>query len=306
MHSIERTFCTADATVHGTIRLGSLRSGQLYTDEDLDLLNSLLLAAEQQLERLALNHSVEEQRIEAERKAELFAMKSFFINGVTHDLKTPLTSIRMFANLLQQRTTNETELKYLDIIDGESERLLRMIDQALAYAKIEGGGMVYRQRPYDLVLLVKTAVQMLRYQLTIHEFTVSEQYCMQAVSNVDADALTNCVLNLLSNAMKYSTTDRRIEVTVTQTSNEASIVVADHGIGIKGTDRIDLPAIHPRSRYVRDCLRWYRIGTSARSACRSGQRWASPRIKQRWCRIALYDDVSSFVKRYLAVCTVRK
>jgi signal transduction histidine kinase len=229
---IRREFAANSGVYRGSIRLGPLRSGQLYTDEDTHLLDNMLLLVEQQLDRFALHRSAELQRAEAERQAELHALKSFFLSGVTHDLKTPLTSIRMFANLLRDQANGHVNQRYFEIIEGEADRLTRLIDQVLDYAKVERGTMQYQQRRCDVVPVVRDAVQVIHYQLSMNGFTVTERFCESAVCNIAPDALMNCVINLLSNSMKYSAADRSIIITIECANGMALISVEDHGIGI--------------------------------------------------------------------------
>jgi signal transduction histidine kinase len=167
------------------------------------------------------------------RTAEL---RSHFVANVSHELKTPLTAIRMFAETLalgrpaDEHTTNE----YLQTIVNESERLSRLVDNVLDFSRIERGKKIYSMQRVSLPKVVRSAARAMQYPLTQAGFTLdmSVDETLPAIL-ADADAVEQAVLNLLTNAIKYSGDARRIELRLRRIGEEAAIDVTDVGIGIR-------------------------------------------------------------------------
>jgi signal transduction histidine kinase len=167
-------------------------------------------------------------------------MRSQFVSSVSHELKTPLTSIRMFAELLQIRGSDDsrTHEEYLNTIVNESERLTRLLNNVLDFSKIEHGQKDYRLEPTRLEEVVYSAARIMEYPLAEQGFDlrVHVETGLPPV-NADKDALKQAVLNLLTNAMKYSGKSRAIEVRVGPQNGNAMIQVADHGLGIPESEQ---------------------------------------------------------------------
>jgi signal transduction histidine kinase len=174
------------------------------------------------------------------REIEVAEMRSHFVASVSHELKTPLTAIRMFAETLAMgRATDErTRTEYLQTVVNESERLSRLVDNVLDFSRIERGKKIYRMQSVSLPEIVRAAARAMQYPLTQEGFTlnVSIDELFPAV-RADADALEQAVLNLLANAMKYSGDAREIDLCLEHSETEAVIKVVDRGIGISPEDQ---------------------------------------------------------------------
>ncbi|HEY2382765.1 MAG TPA: HAMP domain-containing sensor histidine kinase [Terriglobia bacterium] len=174
------------------------------------------------------------------REIEVAEMRSHFVASVSHELKTPLTAIRMFAETLAMgRATDErTRSEYLQTVVNESERLSRLVDNVLDFSRIERGKKIYRMQPVSLPEIVRAAAKTMQYPLTQQGFalTVSIEEQFPAV-RADADALEQAILNLLANALKYSGDAREIELHLDHSKTDAIIKVVDRGIGIAGEDQ---------------------------------------------------------------------
>jgi signal transduction histidine kinase len=174
------------------------------------------------------------------RDLQMAEMRSHFVASVSHELKTPLTAIRMFAETLVLGRAREegTRAEYLETIMNESERLARLVDNVLDFSKIEQGKKIYRMRQVALPDVVRAAARAMQYPLEQQGFklNVSISDDLPAVS-ADSDALEQAILNLLSNAMKYSGSSRQIELCCARNNGNAVIAVTDHGIGIAPQDR---------------------------------------------------------------------
>jgi two-component system, OmpR family, phosphate regulon sensor histidine kinase PhoR len=169
------------------------------------------------------------------RETELADLRSQFVAHVSHELRTPLTSIQMFAETLALGRVQDPEKQreYLQTIARESERLARLVDQVLAFSKIEQGRGNYRMQSTALVPIVEAAVRAVGPSLAQQGFTLRRNYCGTApIVRADADALEQAILNLLTNAMKYSDNSRDIELRLCQSADDAIVEVLDQGIGV--------------------------------------------------------------------------
>jgi len=189
------------------------------------------------------------------RTATLARLQTDFVNKVSHDLRTPLTGIRMFVDtlLLGRARGEESTRECLQSIHAETERLTAMIDRLLEWGKMEAGKRLYEPALHEVREIVDGALAALAPQLqeTPAAVEVEVPAGLPRVS-VDLDAMTEALLNLLQNAHKYSGDDRRIAVRCGQARREVTIAVADHGPGV------------PKAEHKRVFEKFYR-GTENRS-----------------------------------------
>jgi signal transduction histidine kinase len=173
------------------------------------------------------------------REIRLADMRSQFVSSVSHELKTPLTAIRMFAETLQiGATDSKTHDEYLETIVNESERLTRLLNNVLDFSRIERGQKTYAMEPTPLQDVVQSAVRTMQYPLSEKGFVLNIDVC-ESIPPVDADrdAIQQAILNLLTNAMKYSGKRRDIELRLCPENGSALIEVTDHGIGIPESEQ---------------------------------------------------------------------
>ncbi|MGE0709438.1 MAG: sensor histidine kinase [Planctomycetota bacterium] len=170
-------------------------------------------------------------------------LKSDFVSNVTHELKTPLTSIRMFIEtLLLGRVEDEEEAREcLTVMERETRRLTRLIEQLLVFSRIESRKWRVRFSSEDPRELVREAIKVLADQLhTTPEELGIEVVAVQDLPRVAVDhfAFVEALLNLLHNAWKYSPNpDRTVRVVITQRRRELEIAVEDNGMGVPWGDR---------------------------------------------------------------------
>ena len=167
------------------------------------------------------------------REMRVAEMRSQFVSSVSHELKTPLTAIRMFAEtLLLGRSRPEIREEYLETIVNESERLTRLVNDVLDFSKIEQGKKTYRFEPLSLEPIVHDAIKAMQYPAGQQGFDLRVHIDDRPSINADADGIRQAILNLLSNAMKYSGDSRVIELRLGRNDTSAVISVTDRGIGI--------------------------------------------------------------------------
>jgi signal transduction histidine kinase len=166
----------------------------------------------------------------------LAQQKTSFVASVSHELKTPLTSIRMFAEMLRdgRQTDAGKQKQYLDIMTAEAERLTRLINNVLDFSRMERGEKRYDMKRCDLVGLTSEVVENQRARLENNGFTVVFTTRSGEIPVVaDEEAIKQAIVNLLSNAEKYSPDIREIEVQVGRENGLAAVAVSDRGVGIQ-------------------------------------------------------------------------
>jgi signal transduction histidine kinase len=194
-------------------------------------------------------------------QARLANLRTSFVSSVSHELKTPLTSIRLHTEMLEmggERMRPEERARSLGVIHRECARLQRLIDQVLVFARIERGVNQYRFEYEEIGPLVRGAAEDFRAQAAAGGFRYKVEIEPDLPElRVDADAVRQMLLNLLSNAVKYSDSRRDVSLRVSRRGAELAIQVEDHGIGIDPAEQ---------SRIFED---FYRVDTRL-SSQRSG------------------------------------
>jgi signal transduction histidine kinase len=177
------------------------------------------------------------------REIELAKLKNDFVANVTHELKTPLTSIRMFSEMLKlgRVPSDVKRQEYYNLIAAESERLTRLINNILDFARIEEGRKEYKMEAMDAASVVSKAVESFRPFAEGKGFEIRFDAAKDLPPvRADADAVAQAVINLLSNAQKYSGDSRIIEVNVFSYEDGVAVRVTDHGIGISREEQAKL------------------------------------------------------------------
>ena len=166
---------------------------------------------------------------------ELAELKSTLVSNVSHELRTPLALIRLFSETLEMgRAPNPEKAKeFLRIINKESERLTHLIDNVLDLNRIEQGRKTYSMRPIDLAEVVRETLDAYQFQLQQQGFSVESRIADNVPPiSADPDALTQALLNLIDNAIKYSSERKSLSVELERRDGEAFISVQDQGVGI--------------------------------------------------------------------------
>lgn len=186
-----------------------------------------------------------------DREARLAQAKSNFVSNVSHELKTPLSLISLFSEILELGRVNSEEKKaeYYRIIHHESQRLNKMIDNILDFSKIEAGRKTYEFAESDLAEVIEEVLSNYRYQIINAGFVIQTNIQPNLPSVfIDRDAMGQAISNLLDNAIKYASEVKQIMITAETHGNNLAIEIADHGIGI------------PRTEHAKIFEKFYRVG----------------------------------------------
>jgi two-component system phosphate regulon sensor histidine kinase PhoR len=175
-----------------------------------------------------------------QREARVARLQTDFVNKVSHDLRTPLTSIRMFVETLQMGRLSDAarQQEALSIIAVEAERLSALINRLLDWARMESGRRSFDLERQRLEPIIEDALQAFEPQ-RLHQPVVLVRDLAPDLPPVVVDraALAGAILDLLNNAMKYTGHDKRITVSADAHGPTVTVTVADNGPGIAPPDQ---------------------------------------------------------------------
>jgi two-component system phosphate regulon sensor histidine kinase PhoR len=169
------------------------------------------------------------------REMQLARLKSDFVSNVSHELRTPLALIRMYAETLEMDRvkTDEKRYEYYRIINQESERLTRLINNILNFSRIESGRKEYKFSAVDINQVTQNVFDTYSYHIEQEGFQLKIELDSQ-ISPVQADseAVSEALINLIDNAIKYSRDNKEITVRTGELDDSVFLEVQDQGIGI--------------------------------------------------------------------------
>jgi len=173
-------------------------------------------------------------------EVELGRRRQDFVSAVTHELKTPLTSIRMYAELLEDRWVEDPEKQqeYFATIRSESERLSRLIANVLDFSRLERGRRALKLTPVDAAAVARETLKPLQERIAKADGRLDlEAPASLPPFPLDRDALTQILINLVDNAIKYGAPRGRIRVLLEQTDDRLVVTVDNQGEPIPREDR---------------------------------------------------------------------
>ncbi len=213
----------------GILSFVTAESGKKYTQDDVALAESIARRAASAIDNAKL-YDEAQSAVKA---------RDQFLSIAAHELKTPLTAMRAYTQLVQRRIARsgqvgEKDLEALSLVVKQTYRLDRMIVSLLDLSRIETGQLSLDTQQVDLCALVRHVVEETRPTLQGHklETTVPES---PLIINGDELRLEQVILNLLQNAVKYDPDNGKIHVAVERKGRTACVIVADEGIGIPET-----------------------------------------------------------------------
>jgi signal transduction histidine kinase len=170
-----------------------------------------------------------------QRELRLSRLKSDFVANVSHELKTPLALIRLFAETLELGRVKDDEKarQYYRVINKESQRLTQLINNILDFSRIEAGKKEYRFAPTSVARVVTEVVDAYRFQIEQQGFTLELDVAEDLPdAHLDKEAVGQALINLVNNAIKYSKDDKQLRIAVRRAGDRILLSVADQGIGI--------------------------------------------------------------------------
>jgi signal transduction histidine kinase len=174
------------------------------------------------------------------RQLRLTRLKTDLVAAVSHELKTPLASMRLLVETLlaDEHFDAVKTREYLELIGGENRRLSRLIDNFLTFSRIERNRQQFEFRPVSPTLVVEAARLALRERLTAPgcDFQATAAADLPPIQ-ADEDALVTVLVNLLDNACKYTRADKRIALRAGVENGSLVFSVEDNGIGIAARDQ---------------------------------------------------------------------
>lgn len=175
------------------------------------------------------------------RERELARIRTAFLSTVSHDLRTPLSLIRLYTETLLERRVPEGKIDhYFRTIIGETERLTGLVNNVVDFSRIERQSLEVRLESVNLTALCEKVTEVFQQRLTQEGIVLTLNLAAGVIARADSMAVTQVLFNLLDNAIKYSADDKRVDITLAQaegqalrlSSGQVRISVADHGIGI--------------------------------------------------------------------------
>ncbi len=177
----------------------------------------------------------------ARAQIKLAQKKDDFISAVSHELRTPLTSIRMYSEMLEKSWVKSKDklTEYYKSMRQESERLSRLIENVLDFSRIQRGRKKYAFNLGDINACIAEVVEMMTPYAAEHGFSIRKDFGELTQTAFDRDAVTQIVVNLLDNAIKYarSADDKTITVRTRSVAQLVTIEVEDHGPGVPHRQR---------------------------------------------------------------------
>jgi len=191
----------------------------------------------------------------ASRAMKLSQMKADFVSNVSHELRTPLASIRVFGEFLKLGRVKEQNKihEYGEYIETESRRLSQLINNILDFSKIESGQKTYQFEQSDIEQVVSDTLKTFEVLLEQYGFKIKYNKPANTLPPVvmDSNAIAQAFINLLDNAVKYSTANKEIDVRLRRENGFITIAVSDQGIGIA---REDCDKVFDKFYRVGNCL----------------------------------------------------
>ena len=190
------------------------------------------------------------------RQLTLARQKTDFVSNVSHELKTPLTSIRMFSELLAEGRVAEPEKQrsYLNIITAETARLTRLINNVLDFARMDRGEKKYTMADCDLAVIARETAETFRPHLESTGFRFEVSFPESPVPmRADRDAIAQVIVNLLSNAEKYSNGAKEISLEVMERRAPSRPVVDGRAEAVLGAPFIEVRVMDRGPGVARGC-----------------------------------------------------
>jgi two-component system, OmpR family, sensor histidine kinase KdpD len=209
-------------------------SSESWTESDL---NRIATPLARLLDVAAERESAATRTAEAEAARQADAAKTVILHAVSHDLRSPLTAIRTAAaGLREEGTTAEDRIALIDAIEGEADRLTRLIGNLLDLSRIEAGAVHPRTDWCDLLDVISTAIAHVREPRDPHRIRIELDGELPLV-RADASQLERAFANLIENALGFSPSDQPVRVTGGVGAGKVTVRIVDRGPGVPTAER---------------------------------------------------------------------
>jgi len=174
------------------------------------------------------------------KELRLTHLKSDFVSNVSHELRTPLSLISMYSEtlVLNRINTEDKKKEYYSVINNETNRLSKIVNSILNFSKMEAGTRKYEFQNCNLLDINKEVLNTYDYHITSNGFNYNFN-CTKNIENIfaDKDAVSESIINLIENAMKYSNDKKEIEINIDTNNKGPYWEINDFGIGISKEDQ---------------------------------------------------------------------
>jgi two-component system sensor kinase FixL len=191
----------------------------------------------------ALSEAKEEVSLSLEKEKELNQMKSRFVSMASHEFRTPLSSIQLSSVLIEKYAApyeNEHIAKHVSKIKNAVGNLTTILNDFLSLERLEAGKVEPSFQPFDLVKLSEEVTEEMQMIAKEDQNIIYQHTGLENMVSLDQNLLRNCMINLISNAIKYSGEHTFIEFNTEITDQQCTVMIRDNGIGIPETDQINL------------------------------------------------------------------
>ena len=174
------------------------------------------------------------------REMEILKIKSDFVSSVSHEFKTPLTSMKALTERIEKgKVTQPAKMKqYISIISHDIDRLIRLVGNILNFSNIEEGRKVYKKEETDIAIWLKEIINNYKKESIESDINISAEIGDNLPAlYFDKDAMTQAIFNLLDNAVKFSRGEKMVRVTVEKYESSVIIKIKDKGIGIENDEK---------------------------------------------------------------------
>lgn len=188
------------------------------------------------------------------RELAVARLQSDFVAAVSHEFRTPLTSMRQVAELLESGRVSSEERRgqYHAVLRREGDRLQRLVENLLDFGRMEAGAREFRFEQLDAVALVNEVVSEFRAGVATAGYDVRLSAGEAGAVRADREALTRALWNLLDNAVKYSPDSKTIDVSVARNNGHVALSVRDSGVGIPPEEHATIFHEFVRGRAAKD------------------------------------------------------
>lgn len=228
-------FPFSSTSLAGFLALGRKKSGERFSRDDIDLLLTLAGELTLNLEKIKLCEEIFYERASKEKLDELNRLKTEFISTFSHELRTPMSSIQGLTEiLLRGKIKDKTKQKeLLAVIASESGRLSRLIHNILDFGKIEQQVKTFSFQKTDVIPLIEEVMRIFYHELETQGFVFRLNLPEEPVFlSLDRDSVKQVLINLIDNAINYSSVNKEVEVAILDRPKEVEIRVQDKGIGV--------------------------------------------------------------------------